>query len=67
MQLNYRPQYEEKPIRNIEIEHFHVRKAAYPYYLKCAENIRLKDTSVNGRNLPEYPEKHKKRVTLDIY
>ena len=59
--------YEEKPIRNIEIEHFHVRKAAYPYYLKCAENIRLKDTSVNGRNLPEYPEKHKKRVTLDIY
>ena len=59
--------YEEKPIRNIEIEHFHVRKAAYPYYLKCAENIRLKDTSVNGRNLPEYPEKHKKRVTLNIY
>ena len=59
--------YEEKPLRNIEIEHFQVRIAAYPYYLKCAENIRLKDTSVNGRNLPEYPEKHKKRVTLDIY
>ncbi len=59
--------YEEKPMRDIEIEHFHVRKAAYPYYLKCAENIRLKDTSVNGRNLPEYPEEHKKRVTLDVY
>ena len=51
--------YEEKPIRNIEIEHFHVRKAAYPcnclsYYTKVCGKYPYKDTSVNGRNLPEY-------------
>lgn len=59
--------YEEKPIRDIEIEHFHVQKAVYPYYLKCTESIRLKDATVNGKSLPENPEEHKERVTLDVY
>ncbi|MBP1615527.1 MAG: beta-xylosidase [Bacteroidetes bacterium] len=59
--------YEEKPIKDIEIENFHVRKATYPYYLKCIENVHLKDASVNGKSLPEYPEEHKERVTLDVY
>lgn len=59
--------YEEKPIRDIEIEHFHVQKAVYPYYLRCTESIRLKDATVNGKSLPEYPEEHKERVTLDVY
>lgn len=59
--------YEEKLIRDIMIEHFYVREAAYPYYLRCVENIRLNDVFVNGKNLPEYPEEHKERVTLDIY
>lgn len=59
--------YEEKPIRDIEIEHFHVQKAVYPYYLRCTESIRLKDATVNGKSLPENPEEHKERVTLDVY
>lgn len=59
--------YEEKPIKDIEIENFHVKKATYPYYLKCIENVHLKDASVNGKSLPEYPEEHKERVTLDVY
>lgn len=59
--------YEEKPIRNIVIEQFHVQKAATPYYIRCTENIRFKNTSVNGQDLPEYPEEHKERVTLDVY
>ena len=52
--------YEEKPIKNIEIEHFHVQKAPHPYYLRCVENICLKATFVNGQNLPEYTEKTKR-------
>lgn len=59
--------YEEKPIKNIEIEHFHVQKAPHPYYLRCVENICLKATFVNGQNLPEYPKKQKERVILDVY
>ena len=59
--------YEEKPIKDIEIENFHVKKATYPYYLKCIENVHLKDASVNGKSLPEHPEEHKERVTLDVY
>ncbi|WP_071145380.1 family 43 glycosylhydrolase [Bacteroides ihuae] len=59
--------YEEKPIKDIEIENFHVKKATYPYYLRCIENVHLKDASVNGKSLPEYPEEHKERVTLDVY
>ena len=59
--------YEEMPIKDIEIKHFHVQKATYPYYLRCTKNIRLKDASVNGKSLPEFPEEHKERVILDVY
>ena len=59
--------YEEKLIKNIEINNFHVNKATYPYYFKCIDNIRFKATSVNGKILPEYPEEHKERITLDVY
>ena len=48
--------YEEKPIKNIEIEHFHVQKAPHPYYLRCVENICLKDKTY--RNI----RKNKKNV-----
>lgn len=59
--------YEDKPIKDIEIEDFHVHKAAYPYYLRCTKDFRLKDVSVNGKGLPEVPEENKKRITLDVY
>jgi beta-xylosidase len=59
--------YEEKPIKDIVIEHFHVKQAAHPYYLKCTRDILLKDASVNGKRLPPYPKEDKERVTLDVY
>lgn len=59
--------YEEKPIKNIEIEHFHVKKALHPYYLIFTEDIRFKEASVNGISLPEYPKNQKERVTLEVY
>lgn len=59
--------YEEKPIKDIEIEDFYVQKAIYPYYLKCTKNIRFKNAFVNDKSLPEYPEEHKERITLDVY
>jgi len=59
--------YEEKPIRDITIEHFHVRKAAYPYYLKCVSNIQLTDASVNSVSLPVSPKESANRITLDVY
>ncbi|WP_321480183.1 family 43 glycosylhydrolase [uncultured Bacteroides sp.] len=59
--------YEEMPIKNIEIENFHVKKASYPYYLKCIENVRFKDASVNSLQLPEYPKESKEHVILDVY
>ena len=59
--------YEEKPIKDIEVRNFHVKKAAHPYYFKCIDNIRFKDASVNGKSLPERPEESKERITLDVY
>ena len=59
--------FEEKPIKDIEIENFYVQKANYPYYLKCTKNIRFKKAFVNGESLPEYPQEHKKRISLDVY
>lgn len=59
--------YEDKPIKDIEINNFHVEKAASPYYFKCTGNIRLENASVNGQKLPETPEEHKERITLDVY
>lgn len=59
--------YEEKPIKNIKIEHFHVKNALHPYYLKCIDNVLLKNTSVNGKILPEQPKENKDRVVLDVY
>ncbi|MBP1677516.1 MAG: beta-xylosidase [Bacteroidetes bacterium] len=59
--------YEEKPIRDITIEHFHVRKATYPYYLKCVSNIQLTDASVNSVSLPVSPKESANRITLDVY
>lgn len=59
--------YEEKPIKDIVIDHFHVKQAPHPYYLMCTKDILLKDASVNGKILPEYPEENKERVTLDVY
>lgn len=59
--------YEEKPIKDIRVEHFHVENATYPYYIRCTEKVYLESTSVNGKSLPETPEKHKERLTLDVY
>ena len=59
--------YEDKPIKDIVIDHFHVNQAKHPYYLKCTQDILLKDASVNGKSLPGYPEEHKERVVLDVY
>ncbi|MDR3119406.1 MAG: family 43 glycosylhydrolase [Mediterranea sp.] len=59
--------YEEKPIKDILIEGFHVKQAAHPFYLKSTRNILLKNVSVNGKPLPAHPEEHKERVTLDVY
>ncbi|MBQ8674361.1 MAG: family 43 glycosylhydrolase [Bacteroides sp.] len=59
--------YEEKPITDILIEHFTVHQARQAHYLKCTEKICLKKVFVNGKELPEHPEEHKERVTLDIY
>lgn len=59
--------YEEKPIKDIVIENFRVQKAVYPYYLRCTENIRLKNAYVNGQSLPQSPEEQKERITLDVY
>lgn len=59
--------YEEKPIKDIRIEHFHVQNATYPYYIRCTEKIYLENTSVNRKSLPENPKQHKERVTLDVY
>lgn len=59
--------YEKKPIKNIEIEQFHVQKATYPCYLRHTENIRLKNASVNGQRLPQSPKEDKERITLNVY
>jgi beta-xylosidase len=59
--------YEEKPIRDIVIDHFQVRQATHPYYLKSAREVLLKDASVNGEPLPARPEEHRERITLDVY
>ena len=59
--------YEEKPVKDITIENFHVKDAPYPYYLKCTENINLKKATVNGKSVPTYPEEHKEHVVLDVY
>jgi polygalacturonase len=59
--------YEDKPIKDIKINNFHVKKAAFPYYFKCTGNIRLENAFVNGRKLPETPEEQKERITLDVY
>jgi hypothetical protein len=59
--------YEEKPIKDIIIDHFHVKQATHPCYLKCTQDVLLKDASVNGERLPLHPEEHKERVVLDVY
>lgn len=59
--------YEGMPIKDIDIEHFHVKQALHPYYLKCIDNVLLKNTFVNGKQLAEQPEEHKERIRLDVY
>lgn len=59
--------YEEKPINNIEVEHFRVEQAPHPYYFKCIENVSLKDVIINGKLLPERPVESDKHIMLDVY
>jgi xylan 1,4-beta-xylosidase len=59
--------YEEKPIRNIVIDNFHVAKAQNPYYFKCIKNILLKNSTINGEKILEVPKENKRHITLDVY
>ena len=58
---------EEKPIRRIEVNNFHVEKAERPYYLIHTEDISFKESTVNGQPVPEYPEESKERQSCDVW
>lgn len=55
------------PIRNIDIQDFHVEDASHSYYLMNTEQVRFKYSTVNGQPIPEHPEESKERVTLEVY
>jgi len=59
--------YEQQPMRNIKIQNFSVENAKYPYYFRCVENVSLRNTFVNGKQLSEQPKESKERKTLDVY
>lgn len=63
----YMDGYEDKPMKDIEINNFKVYKASHPYYLRCTDDVSLNETYVNGKLLPTQPEQHKERITLDVY
>lgn len=63
----YMDGFEDKPIKDIEIKHFHVKDAPHPYYLKCTEDIQLINATVNGKELPVHPKEHDERVVLPVY
>lgn len=58
---------EEKPIRNIAVDNFHVEQAARPYYLIFTENIAFTNSTVNGQPVPEYPEESTERQQCDVW
>lgn len=55
------------PIRDIEIEDFHVREAKHPHYLYHTERIWFKDCTVNGRAVALQPKESKHRQTCDVW
>ena len=55
------------PIRNIDIQDFHVEDASHSYYLMNTEQVRFEYSTVNGQPIPEHPEESKERVTLEVY
>ncbi len=59
--------YEDRPMRHIRIERFRTRRAAEPFYVRCAEGVVFDDVEVNGRRLPADPPRSPERKTLDVY
>ncbi|MCD8029288.1 MAG: hypothetical protein LUF85_00150 [Bacteroides sp.] len=59
--------YREKPVRDIEISDFYVRQALHPYYMFCTDQVRILRSLINGDPVPEQPEEHTERVSLEVY
>lgn len=58
---------EDKRMRNIWIDNFHVANAKHAYHLLYTEEICFKNSSVNGEAIPETPEEDTEKVVVDIY
>lgn len=58
---------EEKPIRRIAVDNFHVRQAARPYYLIHTRDIAFTNSTVNGQPVPLYPEESPTRQQCDVW
>lgn len=59
--------YETAPVRDITVENMIVENAPHPYYMRCTEDITLKDVVVNGEAVPHDYTESEERVTLDVY
>ena len=58
---------EEKKMKNIRIDNFHVANAKHAYHLLFTEDVCFKNSTVNGEPLPETPEEDAEKVIVDIY
>ena len=58
---------DEKPIRRIAVDDFHVGQAPHPWYLYRTEDCTFTHSTVAGQPIPEHPDESPERQTCDVW